>query len=109
MPAERPPEDDDARDAQVHEDVHCEVGVAAHPVRFLGVRGVGRGAVAGEVEGDDAVGGGEDGGGGDVSEDGGAGGVAVDEEEGGIGVLEGVVRDVDLAVFRFQSEGGHVG
>lgn len=78
----------------MRENLHGEVGVAAHPVGFLGVGGVGRGAVAGEVEGDDAVGGADSGGGDDVSEDVDTGGIAVDEEEGGVVVLEGVVRDV---------------
>ena len=55
MSAEPPAHDYDLRDAQVLQDVHGEVGVATLPVCLFWVRGVGRGAVAGQAKGYDAV------------------------------------------------------
>ena len=84
MPAERPAQDDGFGDLELLKDFNGRFGIAGHRVGALGVRGVGGFAVAGEVEGEHAAGGG-DVALGDGAEDGTTGGVTVDEEEGGKG------------------------
>lgn len=95
MAAETPPEDHDIVDAQMFQDVDCELSIASHPVRSLRIGRIGTCTVAGKIEGDDAPSFGNAFAFLYVAPDLGAGRVAVDEEEGGFFVLQGGVHYVD--------------